>query len=108
MIKIYLKTGRVVNRYTAHPIVWNGVNYKSITAAARDLGLTVQGMSDRINRGWTCDEDARRKSAEYVWNGTIYTTIDIAADALGVARTTLIYRRQRGYVCDEDMKDFRW
>lgn len=37
--------------------IWNGVTYPSIRAAARANGISHTQMVNRLNAGYTCDED---------------------------------------------------
>lgn len=38
-------------------IVWNGITYPSIAAAARACGISNTAMRSRLARGYTSDDD---------------------------------------------------
>jgi hypothetical protein len=38
-------------------VKWNGIEYKSIADAAAANGISHWAMSQRLKKGYTCDED---------------------------------------------------
>jgi hypothetical protein len=38
-------------------VKWNGIEYESVTEAARAVGVTKPAMWQRLQKGYTCDED---------------------------------------------------
>ena len=69
------------------PCTWEGVDYPSITAAAKALGITHSAMSERLMRRDRPKRPRRkpvRMPCEY--NGQFYSTLAEAARALGISR----------------------
>lgn len=69
------------------PCTWEGVDYPSITAAAKALGITHSAMSERLMRRDRPKRPRRkpvRMPCEY--NGQFYSTLAEAARSLGVSR----------------------
>ena len=69
------------------PCTWEGVDYPSITAAAKALGITPGAMSERLMRRDRPKRPRRkpvRMPCEY--NGQFYSTLAEAARSLGVSR----------------------
>ena len=69
------------------PCTWEGVDYPSITAAAKALGITPSAMSERLMRR-DRPKRPRRKPVHMPceYNGQFYSTLAEAARALGVSR----------------------
>ena len=69
------------------PCTWEGVDYPSITAAAKALGITHSAMSERLMRR-DRPKRPRRKPAHMPceYNGQFYSTLAEAARSLGVSR----------------------
>lgn len=44
------------------PCVWNGVHYESMAAAAQALGISREGVRQRVRRGYVKDSDMGAKS----------------------------------------------
>lgn len=87
----------------AKPIFWNGIQHKSINAAARALGITGGSMGERLAKGYTCDDDMRWKK-QITYNGILYTSIKNAALANGISPVAMYDRVSKGYTCDADME----
>ncbi len=93
------------------PTTWNGIHYWSRSDAAKACGISQQCMSERINRGYTCDEDMVRKgkvrpsgyNEPCMWNGIAYTSFVEAAKANDMWVTNLMRFIRKGYTCDEDV-----
>ena len=69
------------------PCTWEGVDYPSITAAAKALGITHSAMSERLmrrDRPKASRRKPRRRPCEY--QGVCYDTLAEAARALGISR----------------------
>ena len=69
------------------PCTWEGVDYPSITAAAKALGIPQSAMSERLmrrNRPKASRRKPRRRPCEY--QGVCYDTLAEAARALGISR----------------------
>ena len=69
------------------PCTWEGVDYPSITAAAKALGITHSAMSERLmrrDRPKRPRRKPRRRPCEY--QGVCYDTLAEAARSLGVSR----------------------
>jgi hypothetical protein len=60
----------IFNSKPPKPCSWNGVQFASVRAAARALGVSSELMSWRIRRGYTSDEDLLTvaESKAVVWN----------------------------------------
>ena len=91
------------------PCTWNGIEYTSITAAAKANHVTKVTMHYRLGRGYTSDEDMRKvykgwKKKPCTWNGIRYDSISAAARANYVAVVTMYQRLSKGYSCDADLK----
>lgn len=43
----------------AKPTVWNGIEYPSIAAAAREVGVSQRAMQKRLVKSYTCDDDLK-------------------------------------------------
>ena len=69
------------------PCTWEGVDYPSITAAAKALGITHSAMSERLMRR-DRPKRPRRKPAHMPceYNGQFYSTLAEAARSLGLSR----------------------
>lgn len=69
------------------PCTWEGVDYPSITAAAKALGITHSAMSERLMRR-DRPKRPRRKPVHMPceYNGQFYSTLAEAARSLGVSR----------------------
>ena len=69
------------------PCTWEGVDYPSITAAAKALGITHSAMSERLmrrDRPKRPRRKPRRRPCEY--QGVCYDTLAEAARSLGISR----------------------
>ena len=69
------------------PCTWEGVDYPSITAAAKALGITPSAMTERLMRR-DRPKRPRRKPVHMPceYNGQFYSTLAEAARSLGVSR----------------------
>lgn len=92
------------------PVMWNGVRYKTLTAAAEANFITPSGMRARLDKGYTCDADMTGQG-KYLslckpceWNGVRYPSITAAAKARGVSHALMSLWRRKGYTCDGDVK----
>lgn len=74
------------------PITYEGETYLSISALARHLGLTRQGMQKRVQRGRLVPTP---KEKPYTADGTTYPSQQAAAHALGLHPTTISKRKTR-------------
>lgn len=81
----------------SRPVIWNGIEYPNMAAAARALGITRETMRLRVNAGKTCDV------MTCSWNGISYPSISEAARANDLQVATMNYRLQKGYTCDADV-----
>lgn len=84
------------------PVMWNGIRYRSIAAAARALGVTDSTLRDRLKRGHTCDADVGTEIPT-IWNGIEYPSIKKAAEAAGVSDDVMGDRLKHGYRDDSEL-----
>lgn len=82
---------------------WNGIEYPSISDAADANGISCGAMSQRLKKGYTCDEDVPKRHRSFVWNNIEYPTVKAAADACGVSVSAMRARFNKGYRADTDM-----
>ncbi len=89
------------------PCSWNGIQYRTLSAAARANNVHLVTMKQRIDAGYTCDDDMPNttKARLFTWNGIEYRTITEACKAIGIDSATMTYRLQRGYASDSDMEE---
>lgn len=69
------------------PCTWGGVDYPSVSAAARACGITAAAMTERLmrrDRPKRPRRKPRRRPCEY--QGVCYDTLAEAARALGISR----------------------
>jgi len=69
------------------PCTWEGVDYPSVSAAAKALGITPSAMTERLmrrDRPKASRRKPRRRPCEY--QGVCYDTLAEAARALGISR----------------------
>jgi len=87
---------------------WNGIEYGSMKDAAQALGIRQSTMTDRVRKGYTCDDDMPFRSYQLakhcVWNGIEYPSIVHAAKALGLSQNAMWSRINRGYKTDKEVK----
>jgi hypothetical protein len=93
------------------PCKWNGIQYESISAAARAVGVTPEAMISRLERGYTCDEEIESainndKRKPCVWNGVEYPSVSAAAEAVGISVGAMSARLRKGYSRDEDVRSY--
>ena len=69
------------------PCTWEGVDYPSVSAAARACGISFSAMSERLMRR-DRPKRPRRKPVHMPceYNGQFYSTLAEAARALGISR----------------------
>lgn len=93
---------------TSKTCIWNGVVYTSMKDAAQTLGIRQSTMTDRVRKGYTCDDDMPFRSYQLakqcVWNGIEYPSIVHAAKALGLSQNAMWSRINRGYKTDKEVK----
>lgn len=87
-------------------VVWNGVQYRSIYAAAKATGIGKSTLEYRIKQGYTCDAEVGLKGWRRIvtWNGVQYPSISAAAKANFLTHAAMSIRLRNGYTCDEDLK----
>ncbi len=101
------------------PCSWNGVEYASVSEAARALDISERAMRHRLGKGYASDDDARvhqermksvrakeqreKLSVPTIWNGIEYSSIKEAAQAWEVDPGTLSRWLKRGYARDNDV-----
>ena len=92
-------------------VIWNSIQYPSITAAAIGANVNKATMQYYLEHGYTCDRDIGSivKAGGYgakpvIWNSIEYPSLAEAARALGINPASLKERLARGYVCDSDLK----
>lgn len=87
--------------------VWNGVLYPTITAAAEICGIDTSSMIERVNKGYTCDDNMpgseHAKNVPCIWNGIKYSSITAAAIANNLDPMGMANRIKQGYTCDADI-----
>lgn len=87
--------------------VWNGIEYESISAAARAIGITPSALNFRYKLGYVKDSDVnspeKNGSISCKWNGIEYHSIRAAAIANGVPDNVMLMRIRNGYTCEEDI-----
>ncbi len=86
---------------TGKPVVWNGIEYPSITAAANASGLSVKQMRLRIEFGYENDGEFEPDPFTPVkvpteWNGVQYPSIRAAAAATTIPYSKLRFFNQLG------------
>lgn len=86
------------------PCTWNGIEYRSISEAARANGVSFAVMHTRISKGYTRDSDFVSSRHPIEYNGVKYPSISAAARANNIASATLAGRVERGYKSDDDMQ----
>lgn len=59
--------------------VWNGIEYESISEAARYIGISPTTLQYRLERGYTRNDDMPGITKKIVWNGVSYLSIKAAA-----------------------------
>lgn len=88
-------------------VVWNGVPYSSISAAARANNVNFATMWQRLNKGYSSDEEVAAARAAncvpVVWNGVRYESIAEAARDNGISYRGMVYRLQHKYEKDRDV-----
>lgn len=90
---------------------WNGIEYESYAQASRALGITPSAFKQRVECGFTCDEDVQQaieKNREThrtpcTWNNVSYPSLTSAAAAIGIPVYAMQYRIAKGYTCDSDL-----
>ena len=75
-------------------VVWEGVEYPSISACAAALGMTRKAISYRLRKGLTMGNQLRRgtwisNSKPVIIEGEYFTSRTAAAKALGVSISTI-------------------
>lgn len=90
--------------------IWNGIQFSSISEAARSCGITVGSMFSRFEKGYTCDSDmmgSRKNSPKRpcIWNGIAYSSISEAARMNALKPATLYRRLRVGQSSDDDVFD---
>lgn len=97
--------------YRGKSCSWNGIQYDSITAAARANGINSTTMRERLGNGYACDDDlipaGEQCNKPCVWNGVQYPSQKAAAKALGISKEGMKWRVAHGYTSDEDMPQRR-
>lgn len=91
----------------AKACTWDGITYVSAGAAARNLGISRQAMSERIRRGYrsTAEMIAAHVGRRGVWwNGVYYESYKAAAEANHLTVEGMKYRAvRRKYKSDADL-----
>ena len=93
--------------YRGKSCQWNGIQYSSISAAAAANGVENSTMRERLEKGYSCDEDIIpfgvqcNKPCE--WNGVKYPSQKAAAQALGISKEAMKGRLASGYTSDSEM-----
>lgn len=100
--------GKNTGGANCRPCEWNGVQYVSVSVAARTLGISNTAMFDRVAKGYRCDNDIPSSdipvnSTACEWNGVQYHSIKAAAMAIGITGAGMRHRLKCGYTCDEDL-----
>lgn len=97
--------------YRGKPCVWNGIEYPSVTSAALDIGINPSTLRERLENGYTYDDDVYAPGEQCnkpcTWNGIEYPSQKAAAKALGISMGGMKFRIRNGYKCDEDMPQRR-
>jgi GIY-YIG catalytic domain-containing protein len=91
---------------TGYVITWNGIEYPSVSEAARANNIGNSAMRKRLKNGYTCDNDvplSKQMGNSCTWNGMHYNTVREAALACGIDENSMHQRLGRGYVCNDDM-----
>ena len=84
---ISLEASSVRGVSSRKPCTWEGVDYRSVSAAARACGITAAAMTERLmrrDRPKRPRRKPRRRPCEY--QGVCYDTLAEAARALGISR----------------------
>ena len=89
---------------TPEPCTWNGIEYSSVTIAAKALGINRTTLASRLKRGRTSDRELTIRKKSCVWNGVEYPSVRYAAIELGIEPSTLASRLKHGYTCDDDVR----
>lgn len=93
----------------ARPCTWNGKQYPSMAAAARDVGIGEYRMSTRLKKGYFRDADMQRKNQNkkrfIVWDGVEYTSISEASRATGIPTSTISRRIHNGDASSDSIKN---
>lgn len=89
------------------PCTWNGIEYPSIAAAARAIGVSLASLQERLERGYTCDADmVRGWKREITYNGVTYPSITEAAAAIGISLGAMDSRIRTGVFSDDELKSY--
>lgn len=87
------------------PCIWEGIEYPSITEAARANDMPRYLMKWRIGHGYHSESEVPpyiRRTC--VWNGIEYPSIRAAAKANGMSESGMKNRIYRGHTSDTDVR----
>jgi hypothetical protein len=85
------------SEYVGITCTWNGKNYPSQAAAARELKINSSTMRKRVHRGQTCDSDITnpKRAKLVILDNVEYPSLSIAAKTLGVSPSTVHNRLKK-------------
>ena len=86
---------------------WNGVQYSSVKAAAKAIGITANTLQRRLWKGQVADSEVKPHEKPISYNGVEYPSISAAARAHNITFTSMWHRIQKGYTNDSNLKDNR-
>lgn len=95
-------TGGDNREFSFIPCEWNGVQYESISHAAKALNLPFPTMQGRVAKGYKSDKDLKLRKP-VTWNGINYPSVTEAAKATGYSEFQMSKYTRRGYSSDEDV-----
>jgi hypothetical protein len=87
------------------PCVWNGIEYLSVTAAAKANGFTQKNLSRYLSKGFKCNSDIRVNTAKpVIFDGVEYPSSRAAAKAHGITPSAMCVRLRNGTATTKDLK----
>lgn len=90
---------------------WNGIEYPTISAAARSLGISKQCMKWRINRGYTCDNDMVGRGVDQSigcwWEDVWHSSLSECARCNNISIEGLRKWFSKGYTKRDDVPEYR-
>ena len=105
---------RKLSKTAPKKILLEGVEYPSISEAARQLSKDYNKIILRINRGWSVEEafgivkrEKKRQCIEITINDVTYNSISAASNALGVDYKLICGRLRQGWPIEDGIWCFK-
>lgn len=93
---------------TGNIVKWNGVEYPSVSEAARANNIGNSAMRKRLKHGYKQDSDVPKRKDfgnPCTWNGVPYPTVIAAANANNVTYKAMWERIREGISSDEEIRN---